>query len=327
MPQLNQTPNSTPWCHLRIGGTVPLLLAGLLASLAMAQQPGQASFRSPEMASVALVQAAQRNDEKALLEILGPDGKQIIASGDTIEDRNDRANFVEKYQEMHRLVNEPDGSTTLYIGAKNWPTPIPIVNKDGAWYFDTLSGKQEVLFRRIGQNETSAIHLCQDLAAAQQDYFSLRQGQYAKAIFSTEGKRDGLYWKAGTGEPQSPIAPLVASVLAKGYINHQEGGPIAYCGYFFRILTRQGKQAPGGAMDYSVKGRLTKGFAIVAYPAEYRSSGVMTFIVFRDGDVLQKDLGRATVAVARVMKDYNPGPSWQKAEDRQLEASVGENPR
>ena len=325
MPQLKRKSDHTLWAAFPRLMRVPILLAGLISSRSMAQQPGQKIYRSPEDASLALASAAQRNEEKALLEILGPDGKQIVSSGDETEDANDRANFVESYHEMHRLVKEPDGTTTLYIGAKNWPTPIPLMNKGGSWFFDTQAGKKEILYRRVGQNEISAIRVCQDLVTAQQDYFSLQHDEFAQAIFSDEGKHNGLYWKPGAGEPQSPIGPLVASALAKGYIQPKDGVPMPYCGYYFRILTRQGKNAKGGATSYTVNGRMTKGFGIVAYPAEYRSSGVMTFIVDRHGEVLQKDLGRKTLVLANAMKEYNPTSGWQKADDRQEEAASKES--
>ena len=167
MPQLKRIPDPT-WTSLARWAAAPLLFAGLLSTRSKAQQPGQKSYGSSEEASLALVMAAQKNDGKALLEILGPDGKNIVSSGDATEDANDRATFVEKYHEMNRLVIEPDGTTTLYIGAKNWPTPIPLVDKGGAWFFDTQASKKEILYRRIGQNETSTIRVCQDLVTAQQ---------------------------------------------------------------------------------------------------------------------------------------------------------------
>ncbi len=226
----------------------------------MAQQPGQKTFSSPEDASNALVTAAQSNDEKAMLDILGPDGKQIVSSGDETEDANSRANFVQKYQEMHRLVKEPDGTTTLYIGAENWPTPIPLVNKGNSWYFDTEAGKKEILYRRIGQNEISTIRVCQELVAAQKEYYSAQHNEYAQKIFSDEGQHNGLYWKAAEGEPQSPIGPLVASAVAEGYAKSRDGAPTPYRGYYYHILTRQGKNGPGGAKELHRKRQNDRGF-------------------------------------------------------------------
>ena len=286
------------------------------------QPAGQKSFSSAEEASNALVTAAQNNDEKAMFDILGPNGRQIVSSGDETEDAQSRANFVQCYREMHRLVKEPDGTTTLYIGAKNWPTPIPLVNKGNQWYFDTAAGEKEILYRRIGRNEMSTIHVCQELAAAQREYHSAPDNKYAQKIFSDEGQHNGLYWKARDGEPQSPIGPLVALAVAEGYTKGPDGAQIPYRGYYYRILTRQGKNAPGGAKSYIVNGQMTEGFAFVAYPADYRSSGVMTFIVGPDGVVYEKDLGKKTAAHTKDMKEYNPNSSWVKAEQQQQEETA-----
>ena len=309
------------WADLPKLAAVAILVMGCFTIRTMAQQPGRMTFASTEEASNALVTAAQSNDERAMLDILGPDGKQIVSSGDEAEDAQDRATFVEKYQEMHRLVKEPDGTTTLYIGAENWPTPIPLVYQGNSWYFDTEAGKKEILYRRIGRNELSAIRVCQELVAAQKEYSAEHKG-YARKIFSDEEQHNGLYWKTAAGEPQSPIGPLVASAVAQGYAPSQPGAPTPYRGYYFHVLTREGKNAPGGAKNYVVNGKMTDGFAFVAYPAEYRSSGVMTFIVTEDGAVYQKDLGRKTDVLAKGMKKYDPNPSWQKAEEQQEEAAV-----
>jgi hypothetical protein len=306
---------------------ITILLAALAATRSMAQQPRQTTFASAEDAGTALVTAAQNNDEKVMLDILGTDGKQIVSSGDDAEDAQNRANFVQKYQEMHRLVKEPDGSTTLYIGAENWPTPIPLVNKGNSWYFDTEAGKQEILYRRIGENETSTIRVCQELVAAQKEYHAAQHDEYAQTIFSDQGQHNGLYWKAGDDEPQSPIGPLVASAVAKGYAKSPDGAPTPYRGYYYLILTRQGKNAPGGAKNYVASGKMTGGFAFVAYPAEYRSSGVMTFIVGEDGVVYERDLGKKTDAAANSMKEYNPNSRWQEAEVERTAATVDQASR
>ncbi len=294
------------------------LLTMCLATRSMAQQPGQKTFPSAEAASNALATAAENNDEKATLEILGPDGKQIASSGDDVEDAESRANFAKRYREMHRLVKEPDGTTILYIGAHNWPTPIPLVQKGNSWYFDTEAGKKEILYRRVGRNELSAIRVCQELVAAQKEY-SAKHGEYAQKIFSDEGQHNGLYWKAANGEPQSPIGPLVASAVAEGYAKSQTGAPTPYRGYYFHILTR----AAGGAKSYIVDGKMTEGFAFVAYPAEYRSSGVMTFIVNQDGAVYEKDLGKKTDILAKGLKEYSPASGWRKTEEEQVETAGG----
>jgi hypothetical protein len=288
----------------------------------VAQQPGQKTFSSAEDASKALVTAAQNNDEKAMLEILGPEGRHIVSSGDDAEDSESRANFVQKYQQMHRLVKEPDGTTTLYIGAENWPAPIPLLNKRNAWYFDTEAGKKEILYRRIGRNEMSAIRVCEELVAAEKEY-SAQRGEYAQKIFSDEGQHNGLYWKPADGDPQSPVGPLVAAAFTEGYTRGPDNAPNPFRGYYYRILTRQGKNSVGGAKSYMVNGKMTGGFAFVAYPAEYRSSGVMTFTVTEDGVVYQKDLGRKSDALAKAMKEYNRDSSWQKARLQKVE-TVGD---
>jgi len=314
------------WARVSKLAAVAILLTGCVPSRSLAQQPGQKTFPSPEDATKAFVTAAQNNDEKSLLEILGPDGKQIVYSGDATEDANSRANFVKRYAEMHRLVKEPDGTVILYIGAHNWPTPIPLVNKGSAWYFDTDAGKKEILYRRIGRNEMSSIHVCEALAAAEKEYYAAQHSEYAAKIFSDEGQHNGLYWKAAENEPQSPIGPLVAAAVAQGYAKGQDGPPTPYRGYYFHILTGQGKNAPGGAKSYMVDGKMTGGFAFVAYPAEYRSSGVMTFIVGQDGVLYEKDLGSKTEALAKALKEYNPNTSWHKVEEPPEESASGAKP-
>jgi Protein of unknown function (DUF2950) len=302
-----------------------VFLVGCFPVCGLAQQPGQKTFSSPEEASSALVAAMQSKNERALLELLGPDEREVISSGDEIEDLHTRAAFVQRYLEVHRLVNEPDGTTTLYIGARNWPTPIPIVHNANGWYFDTEAGKKEILYRRIGRNEMSAMRICRELAAAEHEYHEAQHSQYAQAIFSDEGQHNGLYWKAAAGEPQSPIGPLVANAVARGYAPERTGASTPYRGYYFHILTMQGKHARGGAKHYIVDGKMTEGFAFVAYPAEYRSSGVMTFIVGSDGVVYQRDLGKTTEAVANSMRTYDPDPNWKEAE-AQLDAT-GREPK
>ena len=321
MRRTNVNSGEFHWANLPKLAVAAILLTACFSGRSVAQQPGQKTFSSAEDASTALVTAAQNSDEKAMLDILGPDGKQIVSSGDDGEDAESRANFVRRYQEMHRLVTEPNGTTTLYIGAENWPTPIPLVNQGNTWYFDTDAGKKEILYRRIGQNETSAISVCQELVAAQKEYHATHDNEYAQKFFSDEGQHNGLYWKAADGEPQSPIGPLVASAGADGYAKNQDSAPTPYRGYYFRILTRQKKTTSSGAKGHVVNGKMTEGFAFVAYPAEYRSSGVMTFIVNEDGVVYEKDLGKKTDVLAKAMKEYNPNSSWQEAEEQQEETA------
>jgi hypothetical protein len=303
---------------------IVLLVAGCFSIPSVAQHAGEKIFSSPEDASNAIFTAAQSNDEKAMLDILGPEGKQIVSSGDEIEDAQSRANFVKRYQEMHRLVKEPDGTTALYIGAHNWPWPIPLVNKGDSWYFDTEAGKKEILFRRIGRNEISTIRVCQELVAAQKEFYATQHNEYAQKFFSDEGQHNGLYWKVAEGEPSSPIGPLVAAAVAKGYVKSADGSPTPYRGYYYLILTRQGKNGPGGAKSYIANGKMSEGFAVVAYPAEYRSSGVMTFIVNADGVVYEKDLGKKTEAVAKNMKEYNPNSGWRESDVQQVETAGGQ---
>ena len=300
---------------------VALLLTACLSMRSMAQQSGHKTFPSPELAANALVTALQSNDEKEMLDILGPAGKQIVSSGDETEDAHNRANFVQKYQQMHRFVNEPDGTTMLYIGAENWPAPIALVSKGNSWYFDTAAGKKEILYRRVGLNEMSTIRVCQELVTAEKEYYSAQQNEYAQKILSDEGQHNGLYWRSADGEPQSPIGPLIASAVAEGYPRPPSGAPIPYRGYYYRILTHQGKNGSGGAKNYIVNGKMTGGFAFVAYPAEYRSSGVMTFIVNEDGVVYQKDLGKKTDVRAKSIKEYNPDSSWQKPTEQEETAN------
>jgi len=309
------------WANLPTLAGLVILLTGCLSSTSVAQQPGQKTFSSPEDASRALVTAAGNNDEKTMLEIFGADGKQIVSSGDDAEDAESRANFVKRYEQMHRLVKESNGNTMLYIGAENWPTPIPLRSKGNVWYFDTDAGKKEILYRRIGRNEMSAIRVCQELVAAQKEY-SADHNEFAQKIFSDEGQHDGLYWKS-SGEHLSPIGPLVAAAVTERYAKARDSAPTPYRGYYYHILTRQGKNAPGGAKSYIADGKMTKGFAFVAYPAEYRSSGVMTFVVNEDGVVYQKDLGKKTDAAAKALTVYNPDASWQKSEEEH-EENAGE---
>jgi|ERR1035438_9010673 hypothetical protein len=298
------------WIDLPKIAAIMIAATMCLSALALAQPAGQKNFSSAEEASKALATAAENNDSKAMLEILGPNGQKIVSSGDDVEDAESRANFAKRYHEMHRLVSEPDGTTILYIGAHNWPTPIPLIGKGNSWYFDTEAGTKEIMYRRIGRNEVSAIHVCQELVTAEKEYFQ-QHGEYAQKISSDEGQHNGLYWKAAVGEPDSPIGPLVAEAVA----DSPAGASTPYRGYYFHILTRQGHNARGGPKTYLTAGKMT-GFAFVAYPAEYRSSGVKTFIVSENGALFEKDLGKKTDVVAKEMTEYNPDHSWDKADEQ-----------
>lgn len=293
-----------------------LLLGLLLGPSSLAQQRDQRTFQSAEEASTALFTAAQQENERALVDILGPAGKEVISSGDPAEDMDERVAFVVKYKEMHRLTKEPDGTMLLCVGAENWPFPIPLVSKNGAWFFDTEAGKGEILLRRIGKNELAAIDACRQLVNAEQEYYKKPfngQPHYTARFISDSGKRNGLY-KADTPEEfDSSVDPLIASAGLENTSSVSTlaaNGPIPFNGYYFRILTGQGDNAPGGAKGYIVDGKLTGGFAFVAYPAEYRSSGVMTFVVNQSGVVYEKDLGPDTVKLAAAMTSYNPDSTW-----------------
>lgn len=286
---------------------------GNIAAKSMGPQPGQQTFSSAADASQALVSALQNNDQQELSKILGRDAKDVTSSGDETEDANDRAQFVQKYQQMHRLVIEPDGTTTLYVGAENWPTPIPLAHRGNAWYFDTAAGRQEILYRRVGKNELAAIQVCHELVDAEKEYYG-QNSQYAQKLFSDPGKHDGLYWEAASGEGASPIGPLVASATSQGYAEAENQQPQPFQGYYFQILKGQGGKAAGGSRSYIVEGKMTRGFAFVAYPAEYRSSGVMTFIVDQDGVVYEKDLGPKTTEIAKNLTRYDRDATWRKAD-------------
>ena len=275
----------------------------------------QKTFASPEVAGNTLLEAAKSGDQSALLAIFGPDGKDILFSGDAVKDKNNLEDFVAAYGQMHRWVKLRIGGQMLQVGADNHPFPIPLdQNPSGQWYFDTAAGKDEILARRIGKGELSAIAACAALADAQKQYFSQthdgqNEKQYAQKFVSDDGKQNGLYWPTSAGEPSSPLAPLADFAKSLGYSNAGDK-PQPFNGYYFHILTKQGDKAPGGARDYVADGKMNGGFAVVAYPAEYRNSGIMTFVVGPDGIVFQKDLGENTNEVAMAMTEYNPGEGW-----------------
>lgn len=292
-----------------------VLSLGCSSAPMFAQEPGQRTFASAEDASRALFDALQAQDEQAPLSILGQAGKDILSSGDPQEDSDARVGFVVKYQEMHRFVTAGKGTVSLIVGAENWPFPIPLVSKNGSWYFDTPAGKDEIVFRRIGKNELAAVDACRELGAAQNQYFAHPPAnlpnQFAQKLVSDEGRHNGLYWHGASDEFNSPINPLIA-YARQNLPTDQVGEHVPFNGYMFRILTRQGPHAPGGAKNYIVDGMMSKGFAFVAYPVEYRSSGVMTFIVDGSGAIYEKDLGPDTTKLARAMTVYNPDSTWHK---------------
>jgi hypothetical protein len=295
------------------------LLASLLLVPALAQQGNEKTFGSPGDAVLALYTAVRSNDQQAISAIFGSNSGPILHTGDEVADKNMAADFIRRYDQMHRVVMEPDQTVTLYIGADNWPMPIPIIkNNSGAWYFDTEAGAKEILYRRIGRNENDAIEVLYTLVEAQREYASTTHDgdstkHYALRFVSADGKQDGLYWKTSDNEPPSPIGPLIVGAAGEGY-NLKQGQQTPFHGYYYRILTKQGAAAKGGAKDYLVNGQLTRGFAFVAYPAEYRNSGVMTFIVNQDGVVYEKDLGQDTAKIASAMTDFNPDQGWMRSD-------------
>lgn len=318
MRRVNLHFDKSSWSSFIKFAAVAIFLTGTLPALSTAQQHGQKTFASAEEASNALFIAAQSNDEKALMNILGPDGKRIVSSGDPAEDAESRATFAKKYQELHRLVKEPNGTTTLYIGAENWPTPIPLLNKGDSWLFDTEAGEREILMRRIGRNEISTVHVCQELLTAQKEFHQAQSTGYAQKIISDEGQHNGLYWKADEGQPKSPIGPLVAAAFLDTSSKNQEPAPAPYRGYYFHLLAPSDKSGADS--------KAAEGFAYVAYPAEYRSSGVMTFMVNQDGIVYEKDLGKKTVAIARHLKQFMPGSGWKMTEEQSEQTASEQKP-
>ena len=278
----------------------------------------QRTFASPENAGAALLDAAKSGDQGTLLAIFGPEAKDVLFSGDPVKDKDAFQDFVVRYAQMHRWREIKAGGQMLYAGTDNWVFPIPLgQNPSGQWYFDTAAGKDEILARRIGKDELTAIVACTALAQAQDEYFSQTHDgdkvkQYAQKLISDEGKQNGLYWPVPAGQTPSPLGDVGDFAKAAGYTNAGIK-PQPFDGYYFRILTKQGGKAKGGAKDYVVNGKMTGGFAVVAYPAEYRNSGIMTFIVGKDGVVYQKDLGEKTTDEGTSMMDYNPGDGWSPA--------------
>jgi hypothetical protein len=303
--------------HRIVASVLFVLSLGCLSASMFAQQPGQQTFASAEDAGRAFFAAMQAPDDQAPLNILGPAGKDVLSSGDRAEDADARTGFVVKYQEMHRFVTESNGTVALVIGAENWPFPIPLVKNHGSWYFDTAAGKDEIVFRRIGKNELAAMDACRDLVEAQKQYFARPPAdvpkQFAQKLVSDDGGHNGLYWQGASDESDSPINPLIA-YARQNLPTDQVGEHVPFNGYMFRILTRQGPHARGGAKNYIVDGKMSAGFAFVAYPVEYRSSGVMTFIVDASGTIYEKDLGPNTTKLAAAMAAYDPDSIWHQAE-------------
>jgi hypothetical protein len=262
------------------------------------EQPEGKSFSAPGQAADALYAAAHRNDEADLLVILGPGGKELIEwSNDPHEREAQRQHFAQKYEQMHRLLHEPDGTVALYVGSENWPLPIPLVEYNGAWYFDVGLGKQEVRYRRIGRNELEALEVCHALLDAEKDYYTDAQ-HYSDKFVSTGGSHDGLYWKTAGNAKKSPIGPYLAHAGVEGA---NDTGREPYHGYYYRILLTPSTAKAGS-------------FAVLAFPADYRSSGVMTFLMDEDGHAREKDLGENTATAAKQIGSYNPDDSWKSVD-------------
>ncbi len=301
-----------PGARMRSSVTA-LFLMLLVPALGLTQETAQQSFASPRAALAALIEANKTDNLTALNEILGPAAASLITSGDAAQDKNDRAQFVTLYEAHHRLQKTAPGTLTLLIGKNEWPLPIPLVKSEGQWRFDSDAGAKELLYRRIGANELAAIKVARAMRQAQLDYAAGAhdgnpKGLYAQRFRSHPNTQDGLYWAVAEGEPMSPAGPLVADAEAAG---SEPGKRQPFHGYYFRILKSQGEHAPGGTKDYVVDGKMSGGFAILAYPAEFGASGVMSFLVSERGLVYEKDLGEGTTEAARAMSSFDPDPSWK----------------
>jgi hypothetical protein len=306
-----------PAARVLLSCALALLVVVMFQGTAPAAQAKQKTFETPEAAVGALVQALRDNSEKELLALFGPGNAALISSGDEVEDKEQSAKFIRHYDEKNRLENAGEKKMILHLGNNDWPFPIPIVKIGENWRFDTKLGKEEILNRRIGRNELATIQTCLAIVDAQREYATKdREGdgllKYAQKFWSDKGKKNGLYWESAPGEKSSPLGPFVAEAQSKGYQKGKKPAP--YNGYFFRMLTAQGKDAHGGAYSYLVKGKMIGGFALVAYPASYSASGVKTFIVNHEGVVYEKDLGPKTAEKAKFMKEFNPDKTWEKAE-------------
>ena len=291
------------------------LVGAAMIALAMASgASAQQSFKTPEEAVETLVAAVRAGDDKAVNAILGPGAEQIMSSGDAVQDLNTRKAFLASYDAKHGIATGGDKPATLLIGPEDFPFAIPIVKKRDAWMFDTPAGRIEVLARRIGRNELAAIKVCLGYHDAQYEYAAMMPkvddlAVYARRVASSRGKKDGLYWPTAEGEPPSPLGEAVAEATLRGY---RVGSGAPYHGYYYKVLTRQGPKAAGGAHDYIVQGKLIGGFALIAWPAEYGNSGISTFLINHDGVVYEKDLGRNTSRIAARTTAFDPGDGWKQ---------------
>jgi len=305
------------WGHIARGVIWAMGLA-LIAPAASFAATLQRTFESPQAGIKALVNAARANDKAALRAIFGPRGSKLVSSGDGVADASSRAAFNEAYDQANKVVIEGDARATLVIGNDEWPMPIPLVRHPGGWRFDTVRGEDEILKRRIGRNELATIQVCLAIVDAEQEFAAGhldRDGVpvYASRFISSPGKRDGLYWSTQANETPSPLGALLAVAADEGYPRPGVLRREPYHGYYYRILTGQGKDAPEGAEDYLVKGKMIGGFAMIAYPARYGASGVMSFLVNHDGVIYESDLGRNTRTVAAAITTFNPATGWKIA--------------
>ena len=281
-------------------------------------QPAPKAFATPKQASEALIQATATFDLPALKEILGPDGEDLVSSEDPVRDKNIAAAFATKAREKNQITVDPKDSrrAILSVGNDDWPLPIPLIKKDGKWSFDTKAGREEILFRRIGANELDVIQICRGYVEAQNEYAMKKHdnaevNQYAQKIISTPGKQDGLAWQNSDGTWGGPVGEGIAKALAQGYTDRSQ----PYHGYYFKILKGQGPAAPFGKMDFMVNGAMIGGFALMAAPADYRVTGVKTFLIGYEGVVYQKDLGPDTLKIFKEMELYNPDKTWDRTDD------------
>ena len=292
-----------------------VIFVGIRADAAVKQK----GFATPDEAVKAFAAAMESNDEKELLSIFGTAAKELISSGDPVNDKQRREMFISDYNRKNKLVQE-GSRMVLNVGEKDWPFPVPLVKKGDQWFFDTKAGKEEILNRRIGENELSTVQTLLAVVDAQREYAMKDRDndgirEYAEKFGSDPGKKNGLYWKTNPGEEPSPLGELVADALAEGYSRTgTKQGPFPFHGYYFRMLKKQGKHATGGAFDYVVKNKMIGGFAVVAYPAVYGNSGVMTFMVNHEGVVYEKDLGKNTAKTATTMMSFDPDKTWKKVE-------------
>lgn len=299
-------------------GALAMMIA-LSACNDMTKGPaGQKSFASPQQAVTALVNTLQSDNDADLLALLGPEAKDLVSSGDPVADRNGRARFLKAYEKKHTLEQENEGRAVLLIGNRNYPFPIPIIQQGNVWRFDTEAGIEEILNRRIGRNELHTIEVMQAYTDAQREYACMNRSggtEFAQKFTSSEGKKDGLYWQAGQGEKESPFGPLIAKATKKGYAGDLDKDPAEpFRGYYFKILKGQGEHAKGGAFNYVANEKMVLGFGLVAYPAKYGASGIMTFIVNQEGVIYEKDLGGDTARAAE-MTTFDPDETWSKHEE------------